>query len=158
MSGSETAYHELVARTWAEGHGFTIVEQDIAPYPGALGAMWACPEPWCVTPYRCNGQYEGYLGCVRFSDALVQSQPDAIEAIDRLKYDGTPRRYWGRLDTRLQQVLESRGYAKHRHWPSVTHLHQYDLEAIWHCTCGAEIPEAMVAAGPPPYHCLNCPR
>jgi hypothetical protein len=71
VSGSETAYHDLLARLWREGRTLVVVEHDIVVYPGAIGAMLDCPEPWCVTVYRVNAEYEGYLGCVRFSGRLL---------------------------------------------------------------------------------------
>ncbi len=157
MSASETAYHDLLARTWADGAGFVVIEHDIVVYPGAIRAMLDCPEPWCVTVYRCNSEYDGYLGCVRFSDALVRAEPDALDAAGRLTY-GPPPRYWGWVDNRLGQVLTDRGYRKHRHWPAVTHLRAYPQAVAWNCRCGAAIPEEIVASGPPPHLCPACER
>ena len=155
VSASESAYHDLLASLWAEGEGFVVVEHDIVVYPGAIRAMLDCPESWCVTVYRVNAEYDGYLGCVRFSEALVRAEPDAMDAAGRLAY-GPPPRYWGWVDSRLGQVLTDRGYRKHRHWPAVTHLRTYPQAVAWNCRCGAAIPEEIVASGPPPHRCPAC--
>jgi hypothetical protein len=155
VSGSETAYHDLLAGLWREGRTLIVVEHDVVVYPGALAAMLACPEPWCVTPYRVNGEYEGYLGCVRFSARLLAEVPDAMDAAGQLTY-GPPPRYWGWIDNRLAQVLGEHGYSKHRHWPAVKHLHVYDPPTVWNCVCGRPIPEETVASGPGPWRCGTC--
>ncbi len=155
VSASQFAYHEALSAEWRQGRGFINVEHDIVPWPGALRELWDCSEPWCVFTYRVNAEYDGYLGCVRFSDALVRNEPDAMDAAGRLTY-GPPPRYWGWVDNRLGQVLTDRGYRKHRHWPAVTHLRTYPQAVAWNCRCGAAIPEEIVASGPPPHLCPAC--
>jgi hypothetical protein len=154
VSANETAYHDLLARLWREGRTLVVVEHDIVVYPGAIGAMLDCPEPWCVTVYRVNAEYDGHLGCVRFSERLLAEVPDAMDEAGRLTY-GPPPRYWGWVDGRLAQILDRHGYHKHRHWPAVTHLHDYPT-TVWNCACGRPVPETVVASGPGPWRCGEC--
>jgi hypothetical protein len=155
VGGTPEAYFELLAGLWAEGKGFVIVEQDIVPWPGAIAEMEACPEPWCGRPYNLGTHLGAYLGCTKFSDSLVAGAPGVIAAIDHLAFDGTPRRYWGRLDTRLKQVLEDQlGLTHHWHWPAVEHLNPEKGRFTVNCVrCGSPLPWATIMASPPPYHC-----
>jgi hypothetical protein len=150
---SQTAYHELLLSLWREGRGFAIVEQDIVVFPGALAEMEACPEPWCGRAYNLGTHLGSYLGCAKFSDTLVRDCPSVIDAIDRLPPDGTPRRYWGRLDSRLKQVLEDQlGLRQHIHWPAVEHLNPDKGRFVANCVrCGGPIPWSTILASPPPY-------
>jgi len=159
VGGSPTAYHELLLRVWFEGQGFTIVEQDIVPRPGCIAELEACPEPWCGFSYGISGGFIVALGLTRFSDALVRDHPTVMEALDSLPWDGTPRRYWGRLDTRIaQQLMDHERLKVHRHLPSVRHLNPSQQLPHYNCvTCGAEIPvEVMMLNGDPPYPCAAC--
>jgi hypothetical protein len=156
VGGSATAYFELLQALWQEGQGFVVVEQDIVPGLGAIAEMESCPEPWCGRPYNMGGSIEPALGCTRFSDALVHDAPGVIEAITRLPFDGiTDRRHWGRLDSRLKQVLEDQlGLKHHWHWPAVEHLNPDKKRFTANCVrCGDPIPWATILLSPPPYRC-----
>ena len=156
VGGSPTAYHELLARVWAEGQGFVNVEQDIVVRPGLIRELEACPEAYCGAPYAISTTIGSWLGCVRFSDVLVTGWPSVFNAIDSLLPDGTPRKYWGRLDTRLKQVLESHlGLTMHLHWPAVEHLNPAQRPPIYTCSaCGLALPWEVVREEPP----WRCPR
>ena len=159
VGGSPTAYHELFIRLWADGDGFVVVEHDVVVPRGAIRSLERCREPWCGVPYPShNGYLEGALGCTRFSTSLVRSVPEVPATVDQLASDGTPRRYWGRLDTRLKQVLEDRiGLRFHAHWPAADHLNPVIRPPIVNCSgCGGEIPPAITRLGPPPYPCPRC--
>lgn len=80
-------YGKLIADLWRQGRGFILVEHDIVPWPGALDAMWKCPEYWCGYPYpyfyytyapdsRRQMLRSHACGCVKFSDVLVKGWPD----------------------------------------------------------------------------------
>ena len=153
---SPTAYHELVRDLWSQGEGFVLVEQDIAVYPGAIASLEDCPEPWCGCVYWLGTTFNAWLGCTRFSDSLVRDNPGVMEATDLLRDDGTPRRYWARVDTRLTQVLNDQvGVAIHRHWPAVDHLNpDKALRGGINCTtCGEPIAWKAVMRTPPPWPC-----
>ncbi len=160
VSGDQTAYHTLLESLWREGHGFMVVEQDIVVRPTTVSELEACPEPWCGFAYALSMGYGAYLGCTRFSDRLVAEHPGVFEAINSLRPDGTPPRYWGRLDTRLKQVLEdNEQQTMHVHWPPVRHLNPSQQIPRYHCqTCGKQIPDENVQQGPPPYPCPDCDR
>lgn len=123
MAGDGTAYHGLLESLWADGDGFIIVEQDIVVRPGVIAELEACQRDWCGFTYALSSGYGAYLGCTKFSRRLLQDHPGVFSAIAALPFDGTPRRYWGRLDTRLKQVLEdNEGQRMHIHEPPVLHL------------------------------------
>lgn len=152
---SPTAYHELLLNVWHAGEAFLVVEQDIVPWDGAIDELEECPSPWCGRGYNLGTHIGAYLGFTRFSDALVCDNPGVIDAIDRLAPDGTPRRYWGRLDTRLKQVLEDQlGLTVDLHWPAVEHLNPDKGRFVANCVrCGEPIPWATILKSPPPYTC-----
>lgn len=149
---SPTAYHELLLDIWHQGQGFIVVEQDIVVYPGALADMEACAKPWCGHPYWLGTVFGAYLGCTKFSDELVRDNPGVMDALDTLRDDGTNRRYWGRLDTRLGQVLNDQvGISIHNHWPAVVHLNpDKQMRGGVNCVeCGRAIPWRVLRLGPP---------
>lgn len=152
--GTDEAYFNLLHAVWAEGAAFTVVEHDIVVFPGAIADLEACSQPWCGRPYSMGGSMEAALGCTRFSAALVANNPGVVDAIDRLPFDGiTKRRHWGRLDTRLAQVLHDQlGLTIHTHWPAVEHLNPDKARLRANCVhCGETIPWATIMAGPAPY-------
>lgn len=156
--GQDSTYHDLVERLWAEGRGWINVEQDIVPWPGALRQLWDCPCEWGGFAYGLAMGYGAYLGCTKFSDSLVRERPGVVAAVAYLRDDGAPRRYWGRLDTRLKQVLEDQEQlTMHIHWPAVRHLNPSQRVPIFNCPrCGAAVPDERVQQGPPPYPCERC--
>ena len=158
VGGSPTAYFELLQSVWAQGEAFTVIEQDIVPYVGAIAALEACSQPWCGFAYSMGGSMEAALGCTRFSDELVKDNPGVIDAIAQLPFDGiTDRRHWGRLDSRLAQVLHDQlGLTMCVHWPAVGHLNPDKEPLRANCVhCGEAIPWATIMAGPAPYD-HNC--
>ena len=65
----EGHYGRLLADLWESGRGFTIVEHDVVPWPGALRRLADCERGWCGYEYPLGkrGKLGGALGCVRFS-------------------------------------------------------------------------------------------
>lgn len=156
VGGSPIAYHDLMLELWHSGQGFTVVEQDVVVYPGAIAELEACSNPWCGKSYWIGSSFDCYLGCTRFSTALVQANPGVMDALDGLRDDGTPRRYWGRLDTRLGQVLNDQvGIAICKHWPAVEHLNpDKALKGGINCSlCGEPIAWETAKRTPPPWPC-----
>lgn len=156
--GDQSRYHGALEAAWRVGGDLAVVEHDIVPWPGALAELEACWRSWCAFPYELSVGYGSWLGCARFSASLLDAVPDAPAAVDRLRDDGTPRRYWARLDTRLAQVLEANGHRQHQHWPAVGHLNpaQRFLGAVNCSACGAPVPPEQMRLGPPPYACRSC--
>lgn len=123
VSGSVTAYADLLESVWALGETVIVVEQDIVPWPGALAILRDCPSPWCGFAYELGTGYEAWLGCTKFEGRLMLAHPDAFALIDAMPSDGVHPRLWSRLDTRLTAVLLGRGADPiHVHWPPVGHL------------------------------------
>ena len=161
VSGSPTAYHELLAGLWREGQAFTVIEHDVVVRPGAIAELDRCPERWCCAVYRSAvGPLIGGLGCTRFSGQLLQEHPAVFRTIDHLPPDGTPRHYWGRLDTRLKIVLmQSEGVTPHAHYGLVDYHRSpdYAMQLTFNCDkCGAVIPPQLYTEMPPPYPCARC--
>lgn len=122
VSATPTSYTALLACLWAAGEAFAVVEHDIAPHPGALAELEACPEPWCAYGYRLGSIVHAGLGCARFSTALLAAVPDAVEQTWRESTDIHPAGHWCAADDRLARVLRRAGFAQHVHGPQVRHL------------------------------------
>ena len=152
VGGSPTAYHELFLELWHSGQGWINVEQDIIPYPGAIADLEQCSCKWGGKPYWLGSVFGAYLGLTKFSDELVRDNPGVMDALDTLRDDGTPRRYFGRLDSRLGQVLNDQvGIAIETHWPAVVHLNpDKQMHGGVNCVeCGRAIPWRVLRLGPP---------
>jgi hypothetical protein len=118
-----TAYWELLKRMWADGESFIVIEHDIEIHDSVLESFETCAEPWCVFPYLYRGRslFENGLGCVRFSDRLIETTPNL--------FAGMRPAHWTSLDGALCNHLEKRadefglrpGYRPHLHWPEVRH-------------------------------------
>ena len=154
VGDTPTSYHGLVERLWQHGETFLLVEQDVIVRADTAGVLEACPDGWCGFAYSIGSHYGAYLGCTRFRAEFLADHAGAFAAIAQLRDDGTPRRYWGRLDTRLKQVLETQGAVMHVHWPALEHLNLDKPEPIYNCaSCGRAIPGEVARSGPPPYPC-----
>jgi hypothetical protein len=160
VRASSEAYYGVLAKVWADGVGFIVVEQDIVVNPGNVAELTACQYDWCGFVYGISSGYITGLGFTKFSDRLVSRCPDAVTRLDSLPPNGTPPRMWGRLDTQLaQSLMDYEGYRVHRHLPPVRHLNPVQQLPHWNCAvCGTEVPDAVVRAGEPPYGCLSCGR
>ena len=122
VSASDTSYTALLARLWAAGEPFTVVEHDIVPHPGALAELEACDWPWCSFAYRLGSIVHAGLGCTRFSASLLAAVPDAVERTWAESTDVHPPGHWCSADDRLARVLRAEGHVQHVHAPPVTHL------------------------------------
>lgn len=158
--GGPEAYYGHLERLWAEGTGFIVVEQDIVVNPGNVAELAACPEGWCGFVYGISTGYITGLGFTKFGTDLTRDHPEAITRLDRLPPNGTPPRYWGRLDTQIaQSLMDHEGQTVHRHLPPVRHLNPVQQLPFWNCSrCGAAVPDSVMRAGPPPYPCTSCGR
>jgi hypothetical protein len=108
-------YSRLLTDLWREGEGFTIVEHDVVPFPGAISALEACEEPWCVHwfPFAPNA-IRPALGLVHFSTGLINSI--------RLGWDCD----WWHLDGQVYPMLHLCAGDPHRHHPDVAHLKEHE--------------------------------
>lgn len=112
---ADDGYQDVIEQLWAERETFVLIEGDILPWPGAVEAIWDCPEPWCDYAFLLGGGYSGLgLGCVKFDASLMDEDP---------WIEGRPER-WDEVDGRLLRKLQARGFKNHRHSPPVIHLHE----------------------------------
>jgi hypothetical protein len=119
------AYWRLLATAWAEPGDLVVIEQDIGLRPNVVAGFDSCRKPWCGHPYLIGAQELVCLGCTRFTAELKAAEPDLLERVGQDGSGGVPARDWRRLDVRIADELERRGYARHRHEPTVTHFHKY---------------------------------
>ena len=123
VSGSDESYWELWSGLWGARRTVIVVEHDIVPGEGMLEEMWDCQHNWCAARYQFEemGLITG-LGCVKMSEALMGSVPDALEHVATAQpTDDHPPRHWCSLDSLLSGALGRAGYAVHPHG-EVRHL------------------------------------
>jgi hypothetical protein len=71
-------YGQVLAALWRSGDGFVLIEDDVAPWPGAVHELVRCPVAWCMHDYAIGGgvmitscSHAG-LGILKVSAALTQ--------------------------------------------------------------------------------------
>lgn len=117
VSGSDTAYWELLAGLWEGGETFVLVEQDVKVAPGTLDGLEACPNAWCAAtyPYLGSRDYAG-LGCTKFAVEFCAQHPDLVEVAGRYEDELHAPRHWCVQDAAIQMELRRRGV-----WPCLEH-------------------------------------
>jgi hypothetical protein len=112
-------YGDLLRRLWAGGQDFVLVEDDVAPPPGAVGALLACPEPWCGHDYPLGrgitrGEHPG-LGLVKWTGEATAASPELWRS-----WGGVP---WRQLDGAVARAMRSQFAMEwyHRHLPDAAH-------------------------------------
>ena len=113
----DDSYRRYMADLWAVGETFVNVEHDIVWWPGALEALWECPEPWCMYGYHADEIIEdgcAYLGCTKLSAELIAGTPGLWAIPNDSAFPG-----WAVLDCHLTHYARKAGFAHHQHWPSV---------------------------------------
>ena len=118
-------YSNYFKTRWEEGKTFVNVEHDIVVYPGAIKALWDCPEDWCVYDYTTINWSEQLaelnsvpLGCVKISSKMIELLKDCWnEPIN-----------WSYCDSHLFQVCKKVGLHPHQHFPGVTNANPAFLE------------------------------
>jgi hypothetical protein len=134
------AYAQLVAELWRDGETFAIIEDDIAPWPGAIRHMLDCPRHWCGYHYCLPGRWDadeedverklwGTTGCYKVSAAVMAAAPTLYERWDR--HD------WWHLDVAIYVALRHVlgldaspvEHMFHVHKPAVAHAMHYRPEA-----------------------------
>lgn len=124
VSASPWAYNTHLADRWREGRGFVNMEHDIVPWPGAITAMWRCPEPWCAYGYLPDLNMNGasMLGLTKFAAPVIAALPDVWTDM-RATYDADPRMddytRWATCDMWFTDYALKRGLACHQHTPAV---------------------------------------
>src|ERR1035437_5408929 len=69
-------YAALLARLWRERVYFTIVEHDVAPWPGAIVALSQCGHPYCTYRYAHppGAMRIQALGCTKFAGPAFDAE------------------------------------------------------------------------------------
>lgn len=107
-------YSNYFKDRWDAGESFINLEHDIVVYPGALQALWDCPQPWCAYNYHLpvhqleNLEDEATnvpTGCVKVSAEMIKQLPGFWD---------TPI-LWDRCDQHLSKC----GLKVHQHFPGV---------------------------------------
>lgn len=116
-------YWHLLCEMWEAGDPFIIVEQDIAPWPGAVAELWGCGS-WCAMPYNYGGSaIIAAHGFVKFGADILEAT--RAEVLD-VKGD---MRHWTRADTTINELLERSEFTRHIHTTPVLHLNRHGEEA-----------------------------
>ncbi len=111
-------YGDFLAAHWLRGETFINLEQDVAPWPGALTEMWNCPRPWCAMPLMVHQAInETNLGCHKFSAEFIREFPDLWKS-----YPRNDIMDWRSLDCWLWQ--KTAPLTPHRHGPPALHLNR----------------------------------
>jgi hypothetical protein len=118
-------YYWLLHRHWKPHGDLCVIEHDVVIGPTLLGSFSTCSSRWCTAPVPRHGKPDEYLtnslSCVRFSAALIESEPDLMD--EAATYDsGMPPRDWHHLDASIDWVLRRRKHAPHIHGPPLVHL------------------------------------
>jgi hypothetical protein len=137
-------YAALIAGLWRDGEAFVVVEDDIAPWPGAVQKLLDCPAHWCGHYYPLEGRWDldasdpespnamwGTTGLWKVDETVLRTAPDLYE-----RFEGHD---WQTLDmgiyTSLRHVfcLEGGSFWRgfHVHEPAVAHaMHFRPKEAL----------------------------
>lgn len=124
VSGSDTAYFDLLESLWFGTETFAIIEQDIVVAPRTLASFDACSRDYCCAPYPYFGSaiYAG-LGCVRFRPGIMQRAPNLMDLVALHNYEGHGPKHWCTLDAAMQRELAKRSEPRCLQHAHVGHLH-----------------------------------
>jgi hypothetical protein len=150
VSDDKSRYFWLLEALWYRNEGSIIVEHDIVVNPDTIASLRDCTEDWCGAPYQVGANIGSWLGCTKFSPALMNRHRDVFD-----KMESTD---WNSLDGQLLPFLRLHGEHLHKHWPAVTHLNDCgDPERVLtSCPCGGPIRFEQVKNGPGTVQCTRC--
>lgn len=116
-------YGKLLARHWADGDTFCVVEHDVIVHPTVFDEFDACSEPYCAFPYPLGPYVAPALGCTRFRAELLAELPDVMERVLKVPTNYGDPGHWRQLDTVLMRtvLLNRYGRQPHIHLPAVEH-------------------------------------
>lgn len=109
-------YGRHLTRWWLDGTGFVLVEWDIAPWPGAVQAMWECEHDYCAHWCAMDHGLACWLNCVKFSAELTRKYP---EMPDKWRWAEQP---WNGLGGSVCLPVREIAGGVHEHHPPVAHV------------------------------------
>lgn len=118
-------YWRAINAEWECGKGFIVVEEDMAPWPGAMEEIAECHYGLCNFWSPSSWQYDHYtlgfgLGCTKFSAQLIHNHKNIMQDIANSELG----KHWLHLDGQLINGLLQRGEAQHFHSPPILHLNE----------------------------------
>ena len=122
VSGSPTAYWELIAKLWGEREDFVLVEADVVLAPDTINHLASCPRSWCSCPPE-GGVYgspisEGWKAAQlltnRFRREIMLTHRSIVRYVTPLG------RHWLNLDGYALGRLERSGERVHVHHDTPT--------------------------------------
>jgi hypothetical protein len=135
-----TDYAHLMAELWQDGETFVIVEDDIAPWPGAVAQMCDCPRFWCGYYYTLPGRWDpeddgpykslwGTTGCYKVTDDVLLAAPDLYKRFEHHTWDTLDVGLIAALRHVMGLEASSSEASFHVHGPPVAHAMHYRPEA-----------------------------
>ena len=107
-------YSEYFKDRWKEENTFINIEQDIVVYPGAIEALWDCPQEFCAYDFHLPNHRKRNLeedtrscplGCIKISKEMIKKSFGLWNI-------PIP---WNECD---QRIIKS-GIKVHQHYPSI---------------------------------------
>jgi hypothetical protein len=150
VSDDESRYFWLLQALWYRNEGVLLIEHDIVVNSDTIASLRACSEDWCGAPYQVGVNIDSWLGCTKFSAALMNRHRDVFDRMERTD--------WRSIDGQLLPYLRLNGERCHTHWPAVQHLNDCgDAERVLaSCECGGPIRFEQVKEGPGTVVCPRC--
>jgi len=125
MCNGEFGYSEHFKAWWRTGHGFILIEHDIAPWVGAVRQLAECPSDWCSFRYSKSGHTIHALGCVKFSTRLVKTIPNLPDRWDQCTWQTLENQVLPAIAEALRRDEPSR-MPVCKHSPPVAHVRRLD--------------------------------
>lgn len=122
VTGSPWAYTDHLATRWMVAETWVNLEQDVVPWPGSIGALVACREPWCFYGYLshidmvANGGAP--FGLAKFTTGFMRQTSDVWTQM-RSYYEPDFAQVWRYNDIFLFDYCRKRGIVPHQHYPAV---------------------------------------
>lgn len=114
----EFGYGEYFKQRWEDGQTFINVEHDTVAWPGAIEAIWECPELWCA--------YDAHLPVHRGRDIHHETTavPIALAKISKEFIERTTGGWDKNIsylycDWNLTYLGRDIGVKVHQHFPSI---------------------------------------
>lgn len=123
VSGSDTAYSELICELWADASDdLLIVEHDVVPWPWMYAEFTVCDKPFCAGIYPWRTNVGPALGLTRFSSLFMRHLSDAAREAASID-GGYGAGSWRQFDYWLMRTVleEKHGWTPHLHLPPCEH-------------------------------------